>query len=47
MFTTGDIANLMSVDSQRFNDLMLYLNMAIAVPLTVLASLYFLWELIG
>lgn len=46
-FTTGDITNLMSVDAQRFYDLILFLNMVIAVPLTVLAAMYFLWELIG
>jgi len=45
--TSGEIVNLMAVDSQRFLDLMSYLQMVWSAPLQISLSLYFLWELLG
>lgn len=45
--TSGEIVNLMAVDSQRFLDLMSYLQMVWSAPLQICLSLYFLWELLG
>ncbi|RXG67820.1 Multidrug resistance-associated protein 1 [Armadillidium vulgare] len=45
--TVGEIVNLMSVDAQRFMDLITYLNMIWSAPLQIGLSLYFLWEILG
>ncbi|NXP41332.1 MRP3 protein, partial [Leiothrix lutea] len=45
--TVGEIVNLMSVDAQRFMDLMTFLNMLWSAPLQILLALYFLWETLG
>ncbi|TRZ13458.1 hypothetical protein HGM15179_013652 [Zosterops borbonicus] len=45
--TVGEIVNLMSVDAQRFMDLMTFLNMVWSAPLQILLALYFLWETLG
>ncbi|EDQ90327.1 uncharacterized protein MONBRDRAFT_18722 [Monosiga brevicollis MX1] len=45
--TTGEIVNLMSVDAQRFMDLMGYLQMIWSAPFQIALSLYFLWQLMG
>ena len=45
--TTGEIVNLMSVDAQRFMDLMSYLHMIWSAPLQISLALYFLWQLMG
>ena len=37
----------MSVDAQRFNDLMTYLNMVWSAPFQICISLYFLWQTLG
>lgn len=42
--TVGEIVNLMSVDAQRFMDLVTYINMIWSAPLQVVLALYFLWE---
>lgn len=39
--------NLMSVDSQRFNDLMLYFNGIWSSPLQIILAMYFLWQSLG
>ncbi|XP_057325982.1 multidrug resistance-associated protein 1 isoform X4 [Microplitis mediator] len=41
--TVGEIVNLMSVDAQRFMDLMPYINMIWSAPLQIGVALYFLW----
>ncbi|XP_044597664.1 multidrug resistance-associated protein 1 isoform X4 [Cotesia glomerata] len=41
--TVGEIVNLMSVDAQRFMDLMPYINMIWSAPLQIGLALYFLW----
>ncbi|CAD6208432.1 GSCOCT00003444001.2-RA-CDS [Cotesia congregata] len=41
--TVGEIVNLMSVDAQRFMDLMPYINMIWSAPLQIGFALYFLW----
>ncbi|TRY93220.1 hypothetical protein DNTS_014361 [Danionella cerebrum] len=45
--TVGEIVNLMSVDAQRFMDLMTYINMIWSAPLQVILALYFLWQNLG
>ena len=43
----GEIVNLMSVDAQRFVDLMAYLNMLWSAPLQIVLALFFLWQILG
>nr|XP_006125161.1 canalicular multispecific organic anion transporter 2 isoform X3 [Pelodiscus sinensis] len=45
--TVGEIVNLMSVDAQRFMDLMTFLNMLWSAPLQICLALYFLWQTLG
>ncbi|XP_039572082.1 ATP-binding cassette sub-family C member 3 isoform X1 [Passer montanus] len=45
--TVGEIVNLMSVDAQRFMDLMTFLNMVWSAPLQIFLALYFLWQTLG
>lgn len=46
-FTMGEIVNLMSVDAQRFTDLMAYINMVWSAPLQITLALFFLWQYLG
>lgn len=43
----GEIVNLMSVDAQRFTDLMAYINMVWSAPLQITLALFFLWQYLG
>ncbi|XP_039283752.1 multidrug resistance-associated protein 1 isoform X2 [Nilaparvata lugens] len=45
--TVGEIVNLMSVDAQRFMDLLTYLNMIWSAPLQIFLALFFLWQTLG
>ena len=45
--TVGEMVNLMSVDAQRFMDLITYINMVWSAPLQVVLALYFLWQVRG
>ncbi|XP_076439591.1 multidrug resistance-associated protein 1-like [Babylonia areolata] len=45
--TVGEIVNLMSVDAQRFMDLMTYFHTIWSGPLQIILSLYFLWHILG
>ena len=45
--TVGETTNLMSIDTQKFMDLMLYLNMIWASPLQIALAVYFLWDILG
>ena len=45
--TVGEIVNLMSVDAQRFNDMMTYINMIWSGPVQIIISIYFLWVTLG
>uniref|UniRef100_A0A8C3M596 Canalicular multispecific organic anion transporter 2 n=1 Tax=Chrysolophus pictus TaxID=9089 RepID=A0A8C3M596_CHRPC len=45
--TVGEIVNLMSVDAQRFMDLVAFLNMLWSAPLQTCLALYFLWRALG
>ncbi|XP_010186516.1 PREDICTED: canalicular multispecific organic anion transporter 2 [Mesitornis unicolor] len=45
--TVGEIVNLMSVDAQRFMDLMTFLNMLWSAPIQIFLALYFLWQTLG
>ena len=46
-FTTGEIVNHMSIDSNRIRDLMLYLHAVWSTPLQIIISLFFLLDLLG
>jgi len=43
----GETTNLMSIDTQKFQDLMLYLNMAWSSPLQIALAMFFLWQVLG
>lgn len=43
----GEITNLMSIDAQRLQDLMNYMNSIWSSPLQICLSLYFLWRELG
>ena len=43
----GEIVNLMSVDAQRFMDLMTYFHTIWSGPFQIIVSLYFLWQTLG
>ena len=45
--TVGEIVNLMSVDAQRFMDLVTYLHMIWSAPLQIVIALIFLWFTMG
>ncbi|XP_078097039.1 multidrug resistance-associated protein 1 isoform X2 [Mustelus asterias] len=45
--TVGEIVNLMSVDAQKFMDLITYLNMIWSAPLQVVLAMFFLWQNLG
>lgn len=45
--TTGEIVNLMAVDTMRLKDLTTYINMVWSSPLQIVLAIYFLWDLLG
>ena len=45
--TTGEIVNLMSVDAQRFVDLLAFVNMIWSAPLQIFLAMFFLWQELG
>ncbi|XP_076819735.1 multidrug resistance-associated protein 1-like [Clavelina lepadiformis] len=45
--TVGEVVNLMSVDAQRFMDLMTYLNILWSGPFQIILAMYFLWQTMG
>ncbi|CAG7825609.1 unnamed protein product, partial [Allacma fusca] len=45
--TAGEMVNLMSVDSERFLDLTVYVCSIWSAPLEISLALYFLWKLLG
>ena len=45
--TVGEIVNLMSVDAQRFMDLMPYIHLLWSAPLLMVLAIFFLWQTIG
>eukprot|EP01134_Creolimax_fragrantissima_P008215 CFRG8215T1 len=45
--TVGEITNLMSVDAQRFMDLLPYMHMIWSGPLQITLAMYFLWDTMG
>lgn len=45
--TVGEIVNLMSVDAQRFMDLLPFLNLLWSAPLQIILAIYFLWQNLG
>ncbi|GAV02763.1 hypothetical protein RvY_13289 [Ramazzottius varieornatus] len=45
--TLGEIVNLMSVDAQRLNDFMSYVNLLWSGPFLILTSCFFLWNVLG
>ncbi|XP_065205465.1 multidrug resistance-associated protein 1-like [Planococcus citri] len=46
-FTAGEIVNLISVDANRFVDLLSYSYVLISTPLQIVLSIYFLWRILG
>ena len=47
LILVGETTNLMSIDTQKFMDLVLYLNMIWSSPLQIILCLYFLWGILG
>ncbi|KAL3269853.1 hypothetical protein HHI36_008911 [Cryptolaemus montrouzieri] len=45
--TVGEIVNLMAVDTQKFVDLLTYLNLVWSAPYQIIVSLYLLWQTLG
>jgi len=45
--TVGEIVNLMSVDAQRFMDLVTYLHLIWSAPLQIVLSIVFLYIAMG
>ena len=45
--TVGEAVNLMSVDVQRFMDMMPYLNMVWSAPLQIALAIYFIYQEMG
>lgn len=45
--TVGEIVNLMSVDAQKFMDIMTYLNMVWSAPFQIIVALVMLWNILG
>ncbi len=45
--TSGEIVNLMSVDAQRFVDLLTFINLVWSAPLQIFLAMYFLWLELG
>nr|CAB3219629.1 multidrug resistance-associated protein 1-like [Phallusia mammillata] len=45
--TVGEVVNLMSVDAQRFMDLMSYINIIWSGPFQIILAMYFLWLQLG
>ncbi|XP_065205454.1 multidrug resistance-associated protein 1-like [Planococcus citri] len=46
-FTMGETVNLMSVDAERFVDLMAYMYLLFSTPVQIVLALYFLWQILG
>ena len=46
-FSVGETTNLMSIDTQKFMDLMLYLNFIWASPLQIALAVFFLWQILS
>lgn len=42
--TVGEIVNLMSVDAQRFMDVVPFVNLLWSAPLQMILAVYFLWQ---
>jgi hypothetical protein len=45
--TVGEIVNLMSVDTQKVQDMCAFANYIWSAPLIVIAAVYFLWQILG
>lgn len=45
--TTGEIVNLMSVDTQRFVELLPFVNLLWSAPFQICLTMYYLWLLLG
>ena len=47
LLSVGETTNLMQIDSQKFMDLALYLNLFWSSPLQICLAMYFLWNVLG
>ena len=45
--TVGETTNLMAIDTQKFMDVVLFLNMIWSSPLSIVLCMYFLWNILG
>ena len=45
--TVGETTNLMAIDTQKFMDMTLYLNMIWSSPISIIFCMYFLWGILG
>ncbi len=45
--SVGETTNLMQIDTQKFMDLCLYLNLVFTCPLQIGLAIYFLWNILG
>jgi hypothetical protein len=45
--SVGETTNLMAVDTQKFMDLVLFINMVWSSPLQIILCMYFLWGILG
>lgn len=45
--TIGEITNLMSIDADRFTDLLLFIHLIWSAPLQIIIAMYFLWSILG
>ena len=44
---SGEVVNLMSVDTQKLVDLMPFINMLWSAPFQIIIALYMLWQILG
>lgn len=45
--TVGEIVNLMSNDAQKFQELVMFLNMLWSAPISIVLAIYFLYQELG
>ena len=43
----GETTNLMAIDSQKFMDMVLLINIIWSSPLQIALAMYFLWDILG
>ena len=46
-YLVGETTNLMAIDSQKFMDMVLLINIIWSSPLQIALAMYFLWDILG